>query len=243
MIGVFLGDVDQRHRDRRVEEAHDGVEKVGAQGAAVVGQQQPLDAVPALAQLGEDPSGLGRQRRRSWGSGCRRRCPAARRGPCPARGSTAARAWRRRRSTSRAPPGRAGPRAGTCSTGPMISSWAPIVLAVRAMAKNGSLVGTITGLTGLPACSARLTTAVKSWRSWSVIVGVEVARAQRQHRRRHHHHVGRLGIGLGQAALEHRQVVRRADRHQLAVGLGQIAATRTLSCSACFWLNCSRCSC
>ena len=53
----------------------------------------------------------------------------------------------------------------------MISSCAPIVLAVWAMAKNGSLVGTITGLTGLPACSARLTTAVRSWRSWSVIVG------------------------------------------------------------------------
>ncbi len=54
----------------------------------------------------------------------------------------------------------------------MISSWAPIVLAVWARAKNGSLVGTITGLTGLPACSARLTTAVRSWRSCSVIVGV-----------------------------------------------------------------------
>ncbi len=104
----------------------------------------------------------------------------------------------------------------------MISSWAPMVLAVRVMAKNGSLVGTITGLTGLPACSARLTTAVKSWRSWSVIVGFKSRRARGQDRRGHHHDVGRLGIGLGQAPLEHPQVVRRADRHQLAVRLGQV---------------------
>ena len=48
-----------------------------------------------------------------------------------------------------------------------------MVLAVSVMAKKGSFVGTITGLTGLPACSARLTTAVRSWRSLSVIIGLK----------------------------------------------------------------------
>ena len=56
---LVLGDVEQGDRDRRVEEADDGVEEVGAQGAAVVGQEQPLDPVPALAQLGEELGGLG----------------------------------------------------------------------------------------------------------------------------------------------------------------------------------------
>ena len=56
----LLGDIDQRHRDGRVEEAHDGVEEVGRERAAVVGHQQLLDAMPALAKLGEEPGDLGR---------------------------------------------------------------------------------------------------------------------------------------------------------------------------------------
>ena len=37
----------------------------------------------------------------------------------------------------------------------------------------------------------------------------------------HHDHVGRLGIGLGQRLFQHEEVLRRADGHQLAVGLRQ----------------------
>ena len=55
-----------------------------------------------------------------------------------------------------------------------------------------------------------------------MIVGVRSPEPCGSDRRGHHHDLGRLRIGLGQAALEHAQVVRRADRHQLAIGLGQV---------------------
>ncbi len=115
---IFLGDVEQRDRNRRVEEADDGVEEVGAQGTAVVGQEQPLDAVPALAQLGQEMSGLG-----GSGAGLGDLAAAGDVEPhvavfAQAPGSTAARAWRRTPSSSRAPPGQAGLPGGTCSTGP-----------------------------------------------------------------------------------------------------------------------------
>ena len=104
----------------------------------------------------------------------------------------------------------------------MISSWAPIVLAVRVMAKNGSLVGTITGLTGLPACSARLTTAVRSWRSWSVIVGFKSPEPGG----RTDAVITTTSVVSGSVSARQRssiaQVVRRTDRHQLAIGLGQV---------------------
>ena len=35
----------------------------------------------------------------------------------------------------------------------------------------------------------------------------------------HHDHVGRLRIGIGQRLFQHEQIVRRANRHQLAVRL------------------------
>src|SRR5208337_1749824 len=47
-VRILLGDVDQGHLDRGIEKAHDGIEKVGRERAAVVGQKQPFDAVPAL---------------------------------------------------------------------------------------------------------------------------------------------------------------------------------------------------
>ena len=38
---------------------------------------------------------------------------------------------------------------------------------------------------------------------------------------RHHDDVGRLRIGVGERLVEHEQVVRRANGHQLAIGLGE----------------------
>ena len=93
-------------------------------------------------------------------------------------------------------------------------------------AYSGLLVGTISGLTSLPAFSARSTTAVISL----LVVGVQVGGrqrdvvARRRHLGRHHHHVGRLRVGLGQGLFQHEQVLRRADGHQLAVRLGQAQA-------------------
>ena len=118
MVRIFLGDVQQGHGNGWVEEADDRVEKIGAQGTAVVRQEQPLDAVPALAQLGKEMGDLG-----GGGPGLGDLAT-----PCDVEPyvavlaqtpeSTAARAWRRRLSSSKARPSQAGLPADTCSTAP-----------------------------------------------------------------------------------------------------------------------------
>jgi len=46
--------VEESHGHGRGEEAHHRVEEIGIEGAAVVGQKQALDAVPASARLGRE---------------------------------------------------------------------------------------------------------------------------------------------------------------------------------------------
>ena len=123
----------------------------------------------------------------------------------------------------------------------MMSSWAPIVLAVSVMAKNGSLVGTIAGLTGLPACSARLTTAVKSWRSWSVIIGFKSPEPGGSTDAV----ITTTSVVSGSVSARHRSSIPRlyGDRIATSLRYGFVRFRLwTLSWSACFSLNCSRCS-
>ena len=98
-------------------------------------------------------------------------------------------------------------------------------LAVFSTACSGLLVGTISGLTFLPAARR-----VDHGGHQLLVVGVQSSGpigkigALRLDFGRHHDDVGRLRVGLGQRLFQHEQVVRRADRHQLAVRLGQARA-------------------
>ena len=52
--GIRFLDVEESLGHGRAEEAHHRVEEIGIEGAAVVGQKQALDAVPASARLGRE---------------------------------------------------------------------------------------------------------------------------------------------------------------------------------------------
>ena len=91
---------------------------------------------------------------------------------------------------------------------------------MRATVAYGSLVCTISGRTDLPSVSPRDTTAVSNSRSACDSPGVG-ATAQGHHVGDQDDNFGGLKVGLVQARLEHRKIVRRADGHELSVRLRQ----------------------
>ena len=216
-----LGDVDQRDLDGRVEEAHDRIEEIGTQGAAVVGEKQSLDAMPALAELGHDLCGLG-------GGGSRL-------GDLTAAGDVEPDVSVLAEHANRQWLG-LGPAHIQPVQGHLIELILGTVFVRRShdqllspdrfgRARHGEerLVGRhderLDGLSGMlgQVDDRRQELAIGFTDRRSRILG-----PLGQDRRGHDDDLGRLGIGLGQTPLEHPQVVGRPDRDQFAIGLGQI---------------------